>query len=131
MELRKIKYSESLSEETPAFTCEIWENGKLVAYCRNEGQGGGNRVDCINNKDLSKYDNLETESEIFGMVYEYGEVSKCQSKGFVLKKDDTIYTQKFPRSVTKLKRAKNYPEWLTGKKESFTKDGYTVLNRNL
>lgn len=131
LELKKVKYSESLSEETPAFTCEIWEGKKLLAYCRNDGRGGGNMVDCIDNKDQSRLDNLETESEIFGMVYDHVEIKKHQSKGFVLRKGDTYYTQKFPRTITRMKKAPNYSEWVGRMKEGFVKDGYKVLNRNL
>ncbi|OIO40156.1 hypothetical protein AUJ10_03815 [Candidatus Pacearchaeota archaeon CG1_02_31_27] len=40
LELKSIKHSPSLSEETEAFTADLWVNGKKVAYCSNRGQGG-------------------------------------------------------------------------------------------
>lgn len=40
IELKKIKFSESLSEETNAFTADIYVNGKNVGYCKNDGHGG-------------------------------------------------------------------------------------------
>ena len=40
IELKKIKFSEHLSEETNAFTAEIYINGKNAGYARNDGRGG-------------------------------------------------------------------------------------------
>lgn len=43
LELKKIKYSPSLSKETNAFTAELWVDDMPTADCLNSGQGGGNR----------------------------------------------------------------------------------------
>lgn len=40
LELRKVKYSPSLSEETYAFTAEIWMDGKKEGTASNHGHGG-------------------------------------------------------------------------------------------
>lgn len=40
LELRKVKYSPTLSEETYAFTAEVWMDGKKVGTAQNHGQGG-------------------------------------------------------------------------------------------
>jgi len=40
IELKKIKFSEHLSQETNAFTAEIYINGKNAGYARNDGHGG-------------------------------------------------------------------------------------------
>lgn len=40
IELKKIKFSEAMSEETNAFTANLYINGKNVGYCKNTGQGG-------------------------------------------------------------------------------------------
>ena len=106
MELKKVNYSEKLSEETPAFTAELWDNGKLMAYVSNRGDGGGNIVkpaDGLTFNDVVKYDNLDVEAEIFGMVYDYADTQKFQYKAFVLKKDDKMYTQNFPMPINTLK----------------------------
>jgi len=42
VELKKIQFSEALSEETNAFTADLYINGKKVGYCRNDGRGGPN-----------------------------------------------------------------------------------------
>lgn len=40
IQLKKIKVAEFLSEETTAFTAEIYIDSKKVGYCKNDGQGG-------------------------------------------------------------------------------------------
>ena len=38
IELKNIKIAEHLSEETTAFTADIFVNGKKVGYARNDGR---------------------------------------------------------------------------------------------
>jgi len=40
IELKSIKFSEAMSEETNAFTANLYINGMKVGYCKNTGQGG-------------------------------------------------------------------------------------------
>lgn len=40
IELKNVKISESLSEETTAFTADIFVDGKKAGYARNDGRGG-------------------------------------------------------------------------------------------
>lgn len=40
IQLKNIKVSEHLSEETTAFTADIFINGKKAGYCKNGGYGG-------------------------------------------------------------------------------------------
>lgn len=40
VQLKNIKFSEALSEETNAFTADLYIDGKKVGYCRNDGRGG-------------------------------------------------------------------------------------------
>lgn len=40
IELKRIHFSERLSEETNAFTADLWIDGKKVGYCKNDGRGG-------------------------------------------------------------------------------------------
>ena len=42
--LKKIVYSEALSQETNAFTADVYIDGKLVGYARNNGCGGSTFV---------------------------------------------------------------------------------------
>lgn len=45
VELRKIKHSASLSEETNAFTADLYFDGVKVGTARNHGTGGPNDID--------------------------------------------------------------------------------------
>ena len=40
IELKNVKFSEAMSEETNAFTADLYINGKKAGYCKNTGQGG-------------------------------------------------------------------------------------------
>ena len=60
LELKKVSHSASLSEETAAFTADLWFDGKKVAFCRNDGRGGSTYVD-----------HYEGMKETLKEVYEY------------------------------------------------------------
>lgn len=40
IELKSVKFFEALSEETNAFTANVWVNGKKAGYAKNDGHGG-------------------------------------------------------------------------------------------
>jgi len=40
IELKNIKFSEAMSEETNAFVCDVYVNKVKVAYAKNQGDGG-------------------------------------------------------------------------------------------
>ncbi|MGI9376018.1 MAG: hypothetical protein ACR2PC_07995 [Tsuneonella suprasediminis] len=40
IELRRISYNAALSQETAAFTAEVWIDGELAFHARNQGTGG-------------------------------------------------------------------------------------------
>lgn len=137
-DLKRVKYSEHLSEETPAFTCEIWENGKLIAYCKNDGCGGNNLITPAKGytyNDVAKFDTSDVECKIFDMIYIEDHIKKNQSTGFVFFKNEgddlKLYTAKFPMPISKLKKTKNYNTWLKMELEYFEKEGFIALNRNL
>ena len=45
VELRKVKIARHLSEETTAFTADLWVDDKHIGYVKNSGHGGDNQVD--------------------------------------------------------------------------------------
>tara|TARA_R100001244_G_scaffold73561_1_gene59069 strand:- start:2 stop:481 length:480 start_codon:yes stop_codon:yes gene_type:complete len=45
VELRKVKIARHLSEETTAFTADLWVDGKHIGHVKNSGHGGNNQVD--------------------------------------------------------------------------------------
>ncbi len=40
IELKNVKFSEAMSEETNAFTADIYADGKKIGYAKNQGHGG-------------------------------------------------------------------------------------------
>ena len=130
IDLRKIKVFKELSEETVAFSAELFEDGKFVSTISNRGHGGSNDFHPYP-ETVIKYDNLDVECEIFTLVETYDYVTKNQSKGFVLRKETKFFTSKFPMNVTKLKSVSDYPTWLKGRLKYFKANGYEVLNRNI
>lgn len=40
IELRRVSYNAALSQETSAFTAEVWIDGELAFHARNQGTGG-------------------------------------------------------------------------------------------
>ena len=111
IELKKIKVSASLSQETNAYTAEIWINGVKRGTVENHGQGGPDEVypreleQEINEyaKTLPKIQAYGVElvpnvDLIFGDIVEEHLLSKklqrmLKSKT-VLVKDDKVYTCK-------------------------------------
>ena len=134
-ELRKIKYFDAMSEETPCFTAEIWEDGKHVADVKNDGHGGGNMVHGVNGlkyKDVAKFDNLDVEAKIFGRVWLDYDIKRYQSKGLVLVKDGEVQaTVKFPLAISKFKKHPQFESWIDKTSTNMVKKGYEVVNRNL
>lgn len=53
LELRKYKYHEKLSEETPCFSADVYADGKKFAEVSNDGHGGANRW-FYTDRDLAK-----------------------------------------------------------------------------
>lgn len=62
IELKKIKVAEHMSEETTAFTAELFVNGKNIGYVKNDGRGGC--TDYHNNPDEKSKEALR-EAEAF------------------------------------------------------------------
>jgi len=84
LSLKKVKYFDEMSEETPCFVAELYDKGVHMATVKNDGHGGGNMLYPVKGKtykEIAKYDNFEVEADIFGMVYDYDTVTKYQNKG--------------------------------------------------
>jgi hypothetical protein len=52
IELKKIQFSERMSEETNCFVADLYINGRKVGYCKNDGRGG-----CTDYRGNTKEDN--------------------------------------------------------------------------
>ena len=134
LSLKKVKFFDEMSEETPCFVAELYDKGVHMATVKNDGHGGGNMLYPVKGKtykEIAKYDNFEVEADIFEMVYDYDTVTKYQNKGLVIKKNDVIKLVGFNQSVAKLKKTPKGVKFLEDVKEKYLTDGYQVLNRNL
>ena len=69
IELKNIKHSPSLSEETEAFTASLYIDGKKVGNCTNRGHGGCTDIDAIYH-DGNKDEQI-TNREIIKKANEY------------------------------------------------------------
>lgn len=136
LSLKKVKYFDEMSEETPCFTAELYDNGVYVATVKNNGHGADNMVYPTKGKtysDVAQYDTLDVESDIFGMVYDYDTVTKYQNKGLVIRKDsDDISLVSFGKhTISKLKKIPQGLAHIQKSKQKYISEGYQVLNRNL
>jgi len=132
--LKKVKIHDDISEETMCFSAQLWVDGKHVADVSNDGHGGSNRMYAIppfKYKDIAEFDTLDGEVAIFEMADEIDTIKRNQGKKVVLKKEGKLYTQKFPMPITKLKKHKDYPNWLTKLRAVNESRGYEILNTNL
>lgn len=135
LSLKNLKFHEDMSEETPCFSADLYEDGKLVAHVKNDGRGGGNSVTPANGlswKDVQRFDNLDTECHIFGLAEELNIVNKKQSNCLVLKKDGNIYLQKYKGTLAQIKKTNptTFISWIKNEVEKANKEGYEVLNTN-
>ena len=132
-ELRKVKFFDEMSEETPCFKAEIWENGKHVADVKNDGRGGCNDIYVVSKENrgdiYNKY--MALEFELMERADEIDQVRKLQTKSFVLKKDGKLHTSKFNLPLSILKKDRMYDSWKTKMLLHFTDSGYEVMNINL
>lgn len=63
-ELRNIRFSEEMSEETHCFRANLYFKDKLVAYIRNDGQGGCTDVSLASPKVKPEYNALEAYAKL-------------------------------------------------------------------
>lgn len=127
--LKKVIYSEALSQETPNFKAEIWEGGKKIATVSNDGWGGGNMVHSENGADVSHLEDIETECKIFEMVIEEDLIKKKQSKGLLFKEGEEYFFLKFPLAISKFKKHPQFKDWINSALNS--NPDAKILNRNV
>lgn len=52
--LKKIKVHNDMSEETTCFSAEVYADGKLIGYAKNNGHGGSTDIDSLRRDELRK-----------------------------------------------------------------------------
>ncbi len=61
-ELKKVSHSPSLSEETNAFTADVYMNGVLLCHTRNDGHGGCNMDHPAKGRTMKDIDDARSEA---------------------------------------------------------------------
>jgi len=134
MELKKIKHFNELSQETMAFSAQLWVDGKHIADISNNGEGGSNNIYPTKDNtwdNIQQYDNLDIECKIFEMVMDDSVRKDNQSKGFVIKKDGKYKLKKFTQPISTMKKYGNYTLLIKNSIKLLEDEGYIVLNTNL
>ena len=132
--LKKVKLMETLSFETPCFSCDVYQDNKLIAYVSNSGQGGPNSVRPANRlkySDVNHIDNMDAECEIMSMVEEISFVKKNQSNKLCLKLNDNFYTVKLKMSIAKMKKMRGFDIAIDTMKKKYQNQGYEIINTNI
>ena len=152
--LKNIKHSESLSEETNAFTANLYVDGVKTATCRNDGNGGSTWIDHFDGKkDLLKKafdfaDKMEPviyQGTSLGMDLEFYVDTLIED--FLLEKSlkssfrkGIVYENKNGEMLTISWRGWTIPKLMSSvpgktavmnKVNELTKKGFTVLNTNI
>lgn len=137
LSLKNLKFHEDMSEETPCFSADLYEDGKLIAHVKNEGRGGCNSIypaDGLKYSDVQHVTDIDTDCYIMQLAEDLNYVKKNQNKKFVLKKGDEWFTMPIPKgytSIAQLKKVRNYQEWVKRQIDNLEADGYKVMNTNL
>ena len=83
--LKNLKVHDDMSEETTCFSADLVCNGKVIAYCSNDGQGGSTNVCCVVDapahdlyvdvvRALSTIRDTEYEKEVNALCKQYSSV---------------------------------------------------------
>ncbi|HUD91672.1 MULTISPECIES: hypothetical protein [Sphingobium] len=56
IELRRVSYSAALSQETAAFSADVWIDGELAFHARNQGTGGADLYHQVGRWTLAEVD---------------------------------------------------------------------------
>ena len=136
LSLKNLKFHEDMSEETACFSADLYEDGKLIAHVKNNGRGGCCDVrpaDGLKYSDVQHLTTIDKDCEIMGLAEEMNIVQRSQSKALVLKKDGSLYTQKYKHSFAQMKKVHptQFPDWIKKEVERVRAEDFEVLNTNL
>jgi hypothetical protein len=154
LELKAIKFYEKLSEETNAFSANLYVNGKKAAECSNRGHGGENEVNAFDVELVRQAENhceslppIKTENftldmdlvmwigeEVSNFIVQK-ELKKNFNKGLCITKDkksnkySIISWKGF--TLSKVLKQPNGINLVRKQILKYKSEGYTILNTNL
>ena len=161
LQLKKVYFSEQLSEETNAFTADIYFNNKKIAYVKNDGHGGCNNIQMYEGqrsqlaeaevyaKTLPSIDTGLTKGvggepyiiesdldvqvdELFTAWLENKELTKESNKGIYFERDGKNWTRTWKGySIAKLKKHPSGSIAIQNALDKVVSEGGTILNTNL
>jgi hypothetical protein len=161
IQLKNVYFSERLSEETNAFTADVWYKGKKVGYAKNDGHGGCTYIHSYGNenhelfKEAMKYaeslpdivyeargnmeeftmkSNLENVVDrLFDTWLEKKEIQKQSRKGIFYEQPNGQRATTYWKGWT-IKKLLETPQGRAHVKNAINrlqKEGNTILNTNL
>lgn len=136
--LKNLKFFEAGSEETPCFTADLYDNGKLVGHVSNDGHGGCNRIYFA--KGLKGSDVIQYDMDVDAYIMELAEIGnalkKYQGKNIVLEKNGQFLTTSWNDqygkkiSISQMKKRPDGLLKLQRARDKYIVEGYNVLNTN-
>jgi hypothetical protein len=160
IELKNIRFSEAMSEETNAFTADLYVNGKKIGYCKNQGHGGCTDyygIEKASSDDIqkaeayckalpkTKWKDMEfdqsLESVIDGLLEDYLKAKKQKKLEKRMQTaiiwgipngDNYMYIDyKIPLEKLSKTAPKTFQKRINQIKKDHCKDGVVILNTNL
>lgn len=158
IELKNFKHYPRMSEETNAFSADLYIDGVKAGICQNAGKGGCTDIRAYkDHRELVKRAEEYTKSlpkkeydfmgehfsftitleryvnDLVSEILEKKEIEKLQKKNFVLKKDDKMYTFNLPNKYTfdDLLKVEQGKEYIRKEIQQLKKEGYEVVNYNI
>jgi len=105
IQLKNVKFSEHLSEETNAFTANLYVDGKRIGYIRNDGRGGNTNVQPYDIEHKEKFREVEEYCKTLpDRSYTLGEHSGTYSMNLEHFVDDLFEHWLKQKEVKKLER---------------------------
>lgn len=156
IELKKIYFSSKLSEETSAFTADLYVDGKIVGYVKNDGRGsatyyhasgGLNEWDVIRAAEkycltlpplVFSWGKIDMDLEhyidhLFNEWLKAKDIKRMEKKGLVFEKDGNIETIKW-KGFTLSELILKHPQGKFTVQQQIAKlkkDKWKILNTNL
>ena len=151
IEIKRVKYYSELSEETNAFTADLWIDGKKVGHCKNDGQGGctdyrpDKKEDWSVIRDAEAYCNslppiksstfeiqMTLEYKIDYLLLDYFDIKANNNKGILVRKgNEPMLIYRFNKSINQMKKTEDDIKRLKSQINRLKLEGYQILNTNL
>lgn len=122
--IKSVKFFDARNGE--GFNCTLFENGKKVAYVRDEGRGGCLHYDCLNGWNFGSY---TFDEVVFNLIDQHRQ-KKEEKKGILVKREFGYAILQWGVTIpTLLKKYSNGLEVIQNAYDKAIKEGQEVLNK--